>query len=95
LKKQGKPILISPFSVSKLPKAEIFYFGNFWGSPLRVFPCSFLKMSRLSARSLMQSEPGQHSPLEFLVRCGPGHGMASVGHQPELHVVRRGLGDEL
>src|SRR5260370_139693 len=40
----------------------------------------------------MQVERRQDAIFKFLVRCGPGHGVAGVRHQPKLDAIWRGLG---
>jgi hypothetical protein len=42
----------------------------------------------------MRRKPTQQAPLKFVMRYCPGHGMAGMWNQPELHMVRRSGGNE-
>jgi|SRR5689334_4224949 len=44
---------------------------------------------------LMRTKPRQQSAFKLLMSSSPGHGMACMRDKPELHVVRRGVGDLL
>ena len=52
--------------------------------------CRNYRICNFHVNPLVGCEPGEHPALKLLMRRSPCPGVAGVGRQPELYVVRRG-----